>query len=301
MASEAAVDLRVERRPKLSESVVAAIACPDPVRRIRARPETADREPIDRSIRRQPDGDPRGDRDAGGRRAGGGKAGCGCVRAWTIPPGPSARSATNMGNKISHALNVLEVRMGIEIESAGLAALRRNSAQQALIQEAFFEFERLLELRQATGKADFAFHRAIAAATNNPFYVEVLDALGSRTIPCDVISPWGTESVLTRRLPGRAAARTPRYSERNLCGRSGFGACCHARTPVGQPAALPLAPHRPAGRIHAGSRQAPSILESPTGKNVHDSKPYRIHLALCHRSCRSGGHVGGRAAGTIST
>jgi DNA-binding FadR family transcriptional regulator len=75
--------------------------------------------------------------------------------------------------------------------------LRRNSAQEAQIQEAFFEFERLLDRREATGKVDFAFHRAIAAATNNPFYVEVLDALGSRTIPCDVTSPWGTESVLS--------------------------------------------------------------------------------------------------------
>jgi len=102
------------------------------------------------------------------------------------------------GSRISRALNVLEVRMGIEIESAGLAALRRNSAQEARIYEAFFEFDRLLEGLQATGKTDFAFHRAIAVATNNPYYVEVLDALGSRTIPCDVASPWGTDSVLTR-------------------------------------------------------------------------------------------------------
>ncbi|QPC86931.1 GntR family transcriptional regulator [Mesorhizobium sp. NBSH29] len=104
----------------------------------------------------------------------------------------------DIGKKISQALNVLEVRMGIEIESAGLAAQRRNNAQEAAIQEAFFEFERLLALGQATGRTDFAFHRAIAVATNNPFYVEVLDALGARTIPCDVTTPWGTESVLTR-------------------------------------------------------------------------------------------------------
>jgi DNA-binding FadR family transcriptional regulator len=101
-------------------------------------------------------------------------------------------------NKISIAINVLEVRMGIEIESAGLAAQRRNPSQDAAIHEAFYEFDRLLTLDQATGKTDFAFHRAIAAATNNPFYVEVLDALGSRTIPCDITSPWGTDSVLTR-------------------------------------------------------------------------------------------------------
>ena len=88
--------------------------------------------------------------------------------------------------------------MGIEIESAGLAAQRRNPSQDAAIHEAYYEFDRLLSLDQATGKTDFAFHRAIAEATNNPFYVEVLDALGSRTIPCDVTSPWGTDSVLTR-------------------------------------------------------------------------------------------------------
>ncbi|MDV3250005.1 FadR family transcriptional regulator [Devosia sp. BK] len=100
-------------------------------------------------------------------------------------------------NKISVALNVLEVRMGIEIESAGLAAIRRSASQEAAIQEAWHEFGRLLKSGNPTGKTDFAFHRAIAAATNNPFYIEVLDGLGSRTIPCDVASPWGTESVLT--------------------------------------------------------------------------------------------------------
>jgi GntR family transcriptional repressor for pyruvate dehydrogenase complex len=110
---------------------------------------------------------------------------------------PFTAIGAESSNKISVALNVLEVRMGIEIESAGLAALRRSNSQDAAIQEAWNEFERLLKLGTPTGKTDFAFHRAIAAATNNPFYIEVLDGLGSRTIPCDVASPWGTESVLT--------------------------------------------------------------------------------------------------------
>ncbi|MDI6025106.1 FadR/GntR family transcriptional regulator [Corticibacterium sp. UT-5YL-CI-8] len=99
--------------------------------------------------------------------------------------------------KVSQAINVLEVRMGIEIESAALAAQRRNPAQEASIREAFFEFERLLHLGEPTGKADFAFHREIAFATNNPFYVEILDALGDRTIPCDRASPWYSVEVLS--------------------------------------------------------------------------------------------------------
>jgi GntR family transcriptional regulator, transcriptional repressor for pyruvate dehydrogenase complex len=117
----------------------------------------------------------------------------------TAPPAsPFSALAIDAGKKLSIALSILEVRMGIEIESAALAAERRNGAQEAAIQEAFFEFDRLLDFDQPTGKADFAFHRAIAAATNNPFYVEVLDALGERTIPCDVTSPWGTDAVLSR-------------------------------------------------------------------------------------------------------
>lgn len=105
--------------------------------------------------------------------------------------------AGERSGKISVALNVLEVRIGIEIESAGLAAQRRSISQDAAIQETWQAFGQLLEDRSPTGKADFAFHRAIAAATNNPLYVELLDALGSRTIPCDVASPWATDSELT--------------------------------------------------------------------------------------------------------
>lgn len=101
--------------------------------------------------------------------------------------------AAEMGSRVSTALNVLEVRLAIEVESAALAAMRRNPSQEAAIQEAFFEFDRLLHLGQPTGPADFAFHRAIAAATGNPFYAEILDALGLRAIPCDVTSPWSTE------------------------------------------------------------------------------------------------------------
>jgi DNA-binding FadR family transcriptional regulator len=103
--------------------------------------------------------------------------------------------AAEMGGSVSTALNVLEVRLAIEVESAALAAVRRNPSQQAKIEEAFFEFEQLLRMGDATGPADFAFHRAIAEATSNPFYVEMLDALGKRAIPCDITSPWTTELI----------------------------------------------------------------------------------------------------------
>jgi GntR family transcriptional repressor for pyruvate dehydrogenase complex len=196
MASDSAVDLRVERRPKLSESVVSAIRTQiltsefAPGQKLPTESQLTETFGVSRTVIREAIATLAADGLVEARQGAG-------VFVMDHPSQAFALMSQEQGNKISHALNVLEVRMGIEIESAGLAALRRNSAQEARIQEAFFEFERLLEAGHATGKIDFAFHRAIAAATNNPFYVEVLDALGSRTIPCDVASPWGTESVLT--------------------------------------------------------------------------------------------------------
>ncbi|WP_394891433.1 FadR/GntR family transcriptional regulator [Mesorhizobium sp. AaZ16] len=196
MASETAVDLRIERRPKLSESVVSAIRGQvlsgefAPGQKLPTESQLTETFGVSRTVIREAIATLAADGLVEARQGAG-------VFVINHPAQAFAAISHELGNKISHALNVLEVRMGIEIESAGLAATRRNSAQEARIQEAFFEFERLLDSRQATGKVDFAFHRAIAAATNNPFYVEVLDALGSRTIPCDVASPWGTESVLT--------------------------------------------------------------------------------------------------------
>ncbi|MEO3997397.1 FadR/GntR family transcriptional regulator [Mesorhizobium sp. CAU 1732] len=93
-----------------------------------------------------------------------------------------------IGDKVSVVLNVLEVRMAVEIESAALAAQRRSASQEAQILEAFNAFETLLRNGEPTGAADFAFHRAIAESTNNPFYVEILDVLGRRTIPRDLVT-----------------------------------------------------------------------------------------------------------------
>lgn len=196
MASGTVTDVRIERRPKLSERIVSALRSQllagefSPGQRLPTENQLTETYGVSRTVIREAIAALAADGLVEPRQGAG-------VFVIEHPARAFGSISADIGNKISNAINVLEVRMGIEIEGAGLAAQRRNSAQEAQIQEAFFEFERLLDSRQATGKVDFAFHRAIAAATNNPFYVEVLDALGSRTIPCDVTSPWGTESVLT--------------------------------------------------------------------------------------------------------
>lgn len=197
MTSETIDDPKAERRPKLSERVVADLRTRlgggefAPGQKLPTESRLTEMFGVSRTVIREAIATLAADGLVEARQGAG-------VFVIERPARAFAAISSESGMSISNALNVLEVRMGIEIESAGLAAMRRNGAQEAKIREAFLEFERLLALGQPTGKTDFAFHRAIAVATNNPFYVEVLDALGTRTIPCDVTSPWGTDSVLTK-------------------------------------------------------------------------------------------------------
>jgi DNA-binding FadR family transcriptional regulator len=196
MATQLTASPRAERKPKLSERIVAALRSQivsgeiGPAQRLPTESQLTETFGVSRTVVREAIASLAADGLVESRQGAGMFV---CER-----PALAFSSISQDVGKISHAINVLEVRMGIEIESAGLAALRHNAAQEAAIQEAFFEFGRLLEQNKATGRSDFLFHKAIAEATNNPFYVEVLDALGARAIPCDINSPWGTDSQLSR-------------------------------------------------------------------------------------------------------
>jgi GntR family transcriptional repressor for pyruvate dehydrogenase complex len=193
--ADAAPDIRVERKPKLSEHVVSALRDQilggqiAPGQKLPTEGQMTETFGVSRTVIREAVASLAADGLVEARQG----AGVFVLDHPTLTFG----SFNQEIRKVSQAINVLEVRMGIEIESAGLASVRRNAAQEARIQEAFFEFERLLNLGEPTGKADFAFHREIASATNNPFYVEILDALGDRTIPCDRNSPWYSVEVLS--------------------------------------------------------------------------------------------------------
>ncbi|CAD7038885.1 FadR family transcriptional regulator [Pseudorhizobium endolithicum] len=197
MAADLPASLKVERKPKLSERVASTLRSQIISGEMRGgeklptESQLTETFGVSRTVVREAVANLAADGLVESRQGAG-------VFVCERPVMAFASITQEIGMKISHALNVIEVRMGLEIESAGLAAARRNAAQEAAIHEAFFEFDRLLALGEATGRSDFMFHRAIAAATNNPFYVEVLDALGMRAIPCDITSPWGTESILSR-------------------------------------------------------------------------------------------------------
>lgn len=85
--------------------------------------------------------------------------------------------------RLSSDLEVLEIRTPLEIEAAGLAALRRSPAQEEAIFDCHAKVLECIEADQSIRLADFALHKAIAAATNNPLFTQFLDMHGAAAIP----------------------------------------------------------------------------------------------------------------------
>src|SRR5690606_11164668 len=81
-------------------------------------------------------------------------------------------------------LAILELRLSLETEAAGLAALRRTDAQVQQMRAILGEFAE--HVRKKTGKAvvsDVAFHLAVATATGNRYFHDILKQLGKSIIP----------------------------------------------------------------------------------------------------------------------
>ena len=80
-------------------------------------------------------------------------------------------------------LAVLELRISLETESAGLAALRRSDAQLQGMRRALDEFECNIVGAGDTASPDFRFHLQIASATGNPYFADIMNHLGMALIP----------------------------------------------------------------------------------------------------------------------
>ena len=96
-------------------------------------------------------------------------------------------------------LNVMELRLGVEIESAGLAAERAGKAQVRAIGAALEAIERASTQGKAAVDEDLAFHRAVAEATGNPEFARFLQFIGRHLIPRRTVS------ALPERMGGRRA------------------------------------------------------------------------------------------------
>jgi DNA-binding FadR family transcriptional regulator len=96
--------------------------------------------------------------------------------------------------RVSSVIELLELRTAVEVEAAGLAALRRSPAQEETIFERHHALRQCLDAGAPTSEADFALHLAIAEATNNPRFREFLAMIGPRVIPRAAVRDGDTEA-----------------------------------------------------------------------------------------------------------
>lgn len=86
-------------------------------------------------------------------------------------------------HELADIVKLLEMRLGVETEMAGLAAARRTTADIGAIQDALQAMRDLRGDPVAAAKADTAFHLAIARATQNDYYARFVEFLGLRLVP----------------------------------------------------------------------------------------------------------------------
>ncbi|MFI4987465.1 MAG: FadR/GntR family transcriptional regulator [Alphaproteobacteria bacterium] len=84
---------------------------------------------------------------------------------------------------VDDVLAVMELRASVEAEAAGLAAERATAAARRRIVKALAAIDAAIKRGESAVDEDFAFHRAIAAATGNPQFAHFLEYLGRFIIP----------------------------------------------------------------------------------------------------------------------
>jgi GntR family transcriptional repressor for pyruvate dehydrogenase complex len=96
-------------------------------------------------------------------------------------PEPTSFTVESAAIRTHHdVLDMIDFRLGIESEAAALAAARSDTVARQKIRDALDAFVNAAPEDQV--EADFGFHRAVAAATGNRFYLDLLDSLGPMMI-----------------------------------------------------------------------------------------------------------------------
>lgn len=104
------------------------------------------------------------------------------IGTFVLAPAPSAGELLAVVT-LRDVLDMLELRISLETEAAGLAALRRKDEHLVQMRAAVNEFEQELMRGGKSVEADFQFHLQIALATHNKYFEDFYRHLGTTTIP----------------------------------------------------------------------------------------------------------------------
>jgi GntR family transcriptional repressor for pyruvate dehydrogenase complex len=84
---------------------------------------------------------------------------------------------------VADVIAVLELRISLETEAAGLAAQRRTDINLAAMEAALKAFQDSINQDSDAVPPDFQFHMEIARATNNQHFADLMTYLGAMIIP----------------------------------------------------------------------------------------------------------------------
>ena len=84
---------------------------------------------------------------------------------------------------VADVISVLELRISLETEAAGLAALRRTSVNLQAMEAALLAFSDSIRHDSDTVPPDFQFHMEVARATGNRHFADLMTYLGTMIIP----------------------------------------------------------------------------------------------------------------------
>ena len=84
---------------------------------------------------------------------------------------------------VRDVLVLLELRICLESEAAGLAAMRRSETQLAEMRRALDAFKGALDSGGDTITPDFQFHLLVSQSTDNRYFADLMSHLGSAIIP----------------------------------------------------------------------------------------------------------------------
>jgi GntR family transcriptional repressor for pyruvate dehydrogenase complex len=84
----------------------------------------------------------------------------------------------DMRHSLGDVVDLMELRLAIEVEAAALAAERATARALREVERALVTFERGIARDRSSIAEDFAFHSAIAGATGNTQFARILEYLG---------------------------------------------------------------------------------------------------------------------------
>ena len=107
------------------------------------------------------------------------------VGTFVLPPPAVTDALLDLSTVVTirDVIDMLELRISLETEAAGLAALRRGEGHLTLMAAAIDAFDGRIAAGEKAVDEDFQFHLQIALATGNRYFEDVYRHLGKTTIP----------------------------------------------------------------------------------------------------------------------